>query len=110
LRTSNFYRNPFDVDRRAFPEAPQERGDQLLKQEKFADFYLLNLTGGKSWRISGRLSVSLRASTTYSTNCTKPADTSKPETPTTARLTKMFQAEHHHSPLNISTVTEELIS
>lgn len=54
LRTGNFYRNPFDVDRRAFPEATQERGDQLLKQEKFADFYLLNLTGGKSWRISGK--------------------------------------------------------
>ncbi|HEU4497373.1 MAG TPA: hypothetical protein VFR70_10005, partial [Flavobacterium sp.] len=25
-----------------------------LKQEKFDDFYLVNLTGGKSWRIKGK--------------------------------------------------------
>ena len=34
-----------------FSEATQQRGDQLLKQEKFDAFYLLNLTGGKSWKI-----------------------------------------------------------
>lgn len=37
-----------------FPEATQERVDQLLKQEKFDDFALVNLTGGKSWRIGGQ--------------------------------------------------------
>jgi len=35
------------------PDASQEAGDSLLKQEKFDSFYLLNLTGGKSWRIKG---------------------------------------------------------
>jgi len=54
LRTANFYRNFSDVNGAAFSEATQERGDQLLKQEKFDDFMLLNLTGGKSWRISGK--------------------------------------------------------
>jgi hypothetical protein len=34
-----------------FPEATQARGDELLKQEKFNNFALINLTGGKSWKI-----------------------------------------------------------
>ena len=33
-----------------FSEATQSRGDALLKQEKFDNFALLNLTGGKSWK------------------------------------------------------------
>ena len=51
LRTDNFFRNPLDPDGFPFPEATQERAKQLLKQEKFDDFYLVNLTGGKSWKI-----------------------------------------------------------
>ncbi len=51
LRTDNFFRNPLDPDGFPFQEATQERAQELLKQEKFDDFYLVNLTGGKSWKI-----------------------------------------------------------
>ena len=54
LRTDNFYRNPLDTEGLPFPEATNERGNELLKQEKFDNFMLLNLTGGKSWRISNK--------------------------------------------------------
>ncbi len=53
LRTDNFFKNPQDVEGLPFPEATDERAKELLKQEKFEDFMLLNLTGGKSWRIKG---------------------------------------------------------
>ncbi|WP_374400962.1 carboxypeptidase-like regulatory domain-containing protein [Flavobacterium sp.] len=52
LRTDNFVKNPQDVSGFNFPEATESRTRELLKQEKFEDFYLLNLTGGKSWKIS----------------------------------------------------------
>jgi len=52
LRTDNFFRNPQDLEGLPFPEATNERAAELLKQEKFDDFMLLNLTGGKSWRIN----------------------------------------------------------
>ena len=49
LRTNNFTINPSgDTYAGATPDAVRE----ILKQEKFADFTLVNLTGGKSWRIS----------------------------------------------------------
>ncbi|WP_284651096.1 carboxypeptidase-like regulatory domain-containing protein [Flavobacterium terrisoli] len=51
LRTDNFFRNPQDLEGLGFPEATPERAKELLKQEKFDDFMLLNLTGGKSWKI-----------------------------------------------------------
>ncbi|MCF6131365.1 carboxypeptidase-like regulatory domain-containing protein [Flavobacterium wongokense] len=51
LRTQNFFRNPLDSEGLGFPEATPERAEELLKQEKFDDFYLVNLTGGKSWKI-----------------------------------------------------------
>jgi hypothetical protein len=51
LRTDNFYRNPLDLEGLNFPEITPERTKELLKQEKFQDFMLLNLTGGKSWKI-----------------------------------------------------------
>lgn len=54
LRTSNFYKNPTDLEGLPFPEASNERAKQLLKQEKFSDVTLINLTGGKSWRINGK--------------------------------------------------------
>lgn len=48
-RTAQFYINP--ANNFPFPEATSERGNQLLKQEKFDPVSLLNFTGGKSWRI-----------------------------------------------------------
>ena len=49
LRTNNFTINPSgDTYAGATPEAVRE----ILKQEKFDDLTLINLTGGKSWRIS----------------------------------------------------------
>jgi hypothetical protein len=53
LRTSEFFRNPADPFGLPFPEATVEGGRKLLKQEKLDPISLLNLTGGKSWRISG---------------------------------------------------------
>ncbi len=51
LRTNNFFRNPLDFEGLPFPEATDERAKELLKQEKFDDFMLFNLNGGKSWKI-----------------------------------------------------------
>ncbi|MDN3678526.1 TonB-dependent receptor [Flavobacterium paronense] len=51
LRTANFFRNPNDLEGLSFPEITPERAKELLKQEKFDDFYLVNLTGGKSWKV-----------------------------------------------------------
>jgi len=53
LRTDNFFRNPSDPFGLPFVDANDARANELLKQEKFDDFYLVNLTGGKSWRIKG---------------------------------------------------------
>jgi hypothetical protein len=53
-RTDRFFVDPASVSGSAFPEATQARADQLLKQEKFDDFALLNIIGGKSWRISSK--------------------------------------------------------
>lgn len=49
LRTSNFMKDPETGYK--FSEATDTRARELLKQEKFEDFYLFNLTGGKSWKI-----------------------------------------------------------
>ena len=51
-RTNNFFINPADVNGFPYPEITEERARELLKQEKFDDMFLLNITGGKSWRIS----------------------------------------------------------
>jgi hypothetical protein len=48
-RTSIFFINP--ASGFPFPEATEERGRELLKQEELAPVMLLNLVGGKSWRI-----------------------------------------------------------
>ncbi len=48
LRTKNFYTN---VDN-ATIAIDQSLADGYLKQEKFDSFFLLNLVGGKSWRIN----------------------------------------------------------
>ncbi|WP_181369506.1 TonB-dependent receptor [Flavobacterium album] len=50
LRTSNFFDNPA-APGTTFDDATTARARQLLKQEKFDSFTLINLSGGKSWRI-----------------------------------------------------------
>jgi hypothetical protein len=47
-RTDNFSLNNIGI---SYPGATEEAVRQALKQEKFANFNLLNLTGGKSWRV-----------------------------------------------------------
>ncbi len=54
LRTQNFYVDPAYGNGVPFPEATPERARELLKQEKFDRIRLVNLTGGKSWRIKGK--------------------------------------------------------
>ena len=52
LRTDNF-----TIDRTtgvSYPGATEESVRELLKQEKFDNFMLFNLIGGKSWRISSK--------------------------------------------------------
>ncbi|WP_320814272.1 TonB-dependent receptor [Flavobacterium sp.] len=52
LRTDNF-----TIDRTtgvSYPGATEESVRELLKQEKFDNFMLFNLIGGKSWRISNK--------------------------------------------------------
>jgi hypothetical protein len=51
LRTDRFFTNPTDVSGFPFPEATVERARELLKQEQFDDFTLVNLVGGKSWKV-----------------------------------------------------------
>lgn len=52
LRTDNFFINPTTSE--PFPEATEEGARMLLKQEKFDPVTLVNLVGGKSWRINGK--------------------------------------------------------
>lgn len=47
-RTKNFY---LDSDGMPFNNYDPEIARQLLKQEKFDDYILINLVGGKSWKI-----------------------------------------------------------
>ena len=54
LRTNNFYNNFNDPQGLPFYGATEEEGRALLKQEKFDPMRLINLTGGKSWRISSK--------------------------------------------------------
>lgn len=51
-RTGRFYINP--ASGFPFPEATEERAAVLLQQEKFDPVVLLNVMGGKSWRIKGK--------------------------------------------------------
>ena len=54
LRTANFFINSEIGSGVPFPEATPERAKVLLAQEKLDGFSLLNLIGGKSWRINGK--------------------------------------------------------
>jgi hypothetical protein len=48
-RTSVFFTNP--ASGFPFPEATEERAKVLLQQEELSPILLINLVGGKSWRI-----------------------------------------------------------
>ena len=52
LRTDNFFKDPEDINGFPFPEATQQRASELLKQEQFDDIFLVNIVGGKSWRLN----------------------------------------------------------
>ena len=55
LRTESFLVDQtFGNSSTPFYEATQERVDQLLKQEKFDPFTLINITGGKSWKVGNQ--------------------------------------------------------
>lgn len=69
-RTEVFFKNP--TNGFPFPEATEERGKELLRQEKLDPVLLLNFTGGKTWRIKGKtlglfLSVANLLDTDYQT-------------------------------------------
>nr|WP_315197996.1 TonB-dependent receptor [uncultured Flavobacterium sp.] len=51
-RTAIFYKNPESGFN--FPEASEERTRELLAQEKFDPMTLLNISGGKSWKVKGK--------------------------------------------------------
>lgn len=53
LRTENFLINPDDSEGFPFPDATEVNLKRVLKQEKLKDFTLVNLSGGKSWRVNG---------------------------------------------------------
>lgn len=50
-RTRNFY---LDVDGMPLNNYDPEIAKQLLKQEKFDDYMIVNLVGGKSWRLNNK--------------------------------------------------------
>lgn len=49
-RTRNFFQ---DSDGLPFNDYDEETATQLLKQEKFDDYMVVNLVGGKSWKVGG---------------------------------------------------------
>lgn len=53
LRTNNFLAEPGQGGA-SFPDIDQDVARSLLKQEKLDDIFLLNIQGGKSWRINGK--------------------------------------------------------
>ena len=50
-RTENFYKDPFDAQ--VFNDYDENLARELLKQEEFDDYMIVNLIGGKSWKIGG---------------------------------------------------------
>jgi hypothetical protein len=54
LRTANFFKNfGENGNGNPFTETTAARARELLTQERLPDFMLLNMTGGKSWRVKG---------------------------------------------------------
>lgn len=60
-RTDNFVMDP-NFPGQQLPDISPERMESMLKQEKLNDFTLINLTGGKSWRLPNRNIVGFFAS------------------------------------------------
>jgi hypothetical protein len=66
--TANFFANTYidvspltrsinfttDADGLPFNDYDEDLARQLLKQEKFKDYMVVNLTGGKSWKLGNR--------------------------------------------------------
>lgn len=52
-RTNDFFINPEDPNGLPFESIDYDLAHKLLQQERFDGYYLLNLTGGKSWRVKG---------------------------------------------------------
>lgn len=53
MRTNNFFAEPGQGGA-AFADADPQMAKSLLKQEKLDDIFLLNIQGGKSWRINNK--------------------------------------------------------
>jgi hypothetical protein len=69
LRTSNFL---MDTDGLPFSDYDPEKAKSLLQQERFPAYFLLNATGGKSWRLGTNyfgffVSIQNLLNTTYKT-------------------------------------------
>lgn len=54
LRTDNFVKNPDDINGFPIADATEENVRKILKQEKFDPARLVNLNGGKTWRVSSK--------------------------------------------------------
>ncbi len=55
MRTNNFFNNDqIPIDNQPVAGVDEELARRFLKQEKFREIYLINLVGGKSWRISNK--------------------------------------------------------
>lgn len=61
LRTKNFFENPDSPDN-VFENIDENKAKALLKQQKFDDFYLFNLVGGKSWKVGRKTYLGFFAS------------------------------------------------
>lgn len=53
MRTNNFFAEPGQGGA-AFPDTDTDMARSLLKQERLDDIFLVNIQGGKSWRIKGK--------------------------------------------------------
>ncbi|HEY0046758.1 MAG TPA: TonB-dependent receptor [Flavobacterium sp.] len=53
LRTGNFFQDNTGVLDLPFDNIDEANARKLLKQERLEDIFLVNLTGGKSWRVKG---------------------------------------------------------
>lgn len=60
-RTRNFVIDP-TTPGQPFTDLDNDKLHQILKQEKLADFTIVNITGGKSWRLPNRTIVGFFAS------------------------------------------------
>ena len=55
LRTENFFKDPSTQNGVPYESIDTSLANRLLKQERFDNFFLMNLQGGKSWKIGNQL-------------------------------------------------------